>query len=55
MTNKETHRHGQKFSGYQRERGGGKVIRVKKVKYMMMDRNLTLGGEHTMQYTDDAL
>lgn len=28
---------------------------IKGVKYMMMEGDLTLGGEHKMQYTDDVL
>lgn len=33
--------------------GGGRrrLKRVKEVKYLVMERNLTLGGEHTMGYT----
>ena len=33
-------------------RGGrqGKVNGVKGVKYVVTERNLTIGGEHTMQY-----
>ena len=28
--------------------------KVKMAKYMVMEGDLTLGGKHTMQYTDDV-
>ena len=31
-------------------KGGGR-----KVRYMVMEGDLTLGGKHTIQYTDDVL
>ena len=31
-----------------------KVGKAKGVKYMVMEEDLTLGGKHTMQYTDDV-
>ena len=51
--NKQSHR--QQYSGYQGRRGWGEEKRVKKVKYTVMEGDMTVGGEHTMQYTDDAL
>ena len=35
--------------------GWGEVEGVKGVKYMVMEEDLALGGEHTMQCTDDIL
>ena len=35
-------------------KGGGAQSRAKGVKYMVME-DLTLGGNYTMQYTDDML
>lgn len=31
------------------------IDKGKGVKYVVMERNLTFGGEHTMQYPDDLL
>ena len=44
-----------KYRGIQRE-GGGKVVKekVKGVKYMEMEEDLTLGCGYTMQYKDDV-
>lgn len=36
-----------------RERSG-RMKREKRIKYMMMEGDLTLGSEHAMQYTDDV-
>lgn len=37
-------------------RGGmGMVIKGKEAKYMVRERNLTFGGEHTIQYTYNEL
>ena len=44
----ETHIHRQQYDGYQREC----EWRVKEVKYMVMEDDLTLGGGHTVQYAD---
>ena len=49
--NTETHRYRQQYGGYQRE-GDGWDKRVKGAKYMMREDGLTLGGGHTIQYTD---
>lgn len=35
--------------------GGGKGEKGKGVKYMVMEADLTLGGEHIVQYVDDVL
>ena len=32
-------------------RGRVEVVGVKEVKYVVTERNLTMGGEHTVQYT----
>ena len=48
-----THRHRQQYAGSQRESGAGEVERVKGVKYMMTEGDLSLDHEQTMQYTDD--
>lgn len=37
------------------ESGWGKIKRIKGIKYMMMKGDQTLGGEHTMVYTDNGL
>ena len=46
----ETHGHGQWTSGYQRlgDRGMGEVEGIKGVKYVMRERNLSMGCEHTV-------
>ena len=36
------------------EGGDGRQKSVKGVKYRVMKGDLTLGGEHIMQYTDDV-
>lgn len=60
QTNKKTHRHREQYGGYHREEGYGLVNGKKKVKYMVMEENLALGGRLTMQstyrrhITDDA-
>ena len=51
----ETHGHGQWIRGHQREGERREVDKGKGVKYAVMVGNLTLGGEHTMQDTDDVL
>ena len=38
-----------------RAKGGGELLRVKGVKYMVTEDDLTLGGGHKMQYTDHEL
>lgn len=53
--NKQTHRHTQQYGGYQKEEGSGEGKRVNRVKYMMMEGDQTLGAEHTLQYTNEAL
>ena len=35
-----------------RGKGGGRTIKGKGIKYMVMEDYLTLGGGNTMQYTD---
>ena len=47
----KTHRHRQQYGNYQRE--GEKV--EGKGGEMVMEGDLTLDGEHTIQYTDDVL
>ena len=47
----ETHRHRQQYGGYWKEGGEG-AVNCKGAKYMVMEDDLTLGGGHTMQYTD---
>ena len=49
---RKTHGHRQQQGGHQREAG---LERVKRVKYMVTEGDLTLAGEHTMQWTDDVL
>ena len=34
--------------------GGGWVVKGTDIKYRVMEDDLTLGGGHTMQYTDHA-
>ena len=48
--NKQTEIHGHKqwTRGYQREGGGEEVNVVKGVNYVVTERNLTMGAEHTM-------
>lgn len=51
----KTHSYGQQHDGYQRERWVGRVVQgVKGVKYMEMDKDLSLAGGHTMLYTNDV-
>ena len=38
-----------------RGEGGGEGLKVTNVKYMVMEGDLTMGGEHTIRYTDDVL
>ena len=45
----KTHRHGQHYGGYQRDRGG-RVVKGKMGQVYVDD--LTLGGEHTIQCTN---
>ena len=52
QTNKTPHRHRQQCGGYQNKRGVEEMKSVKGVSYMVMEGDLTLGDEHTMQYTD---
>ena len=47
-TNKQTHGHEQQTSGYQKVKGKGAVDMVQGVKYMVTERNLTMGGEYTV-------
>lgn len=35
--------------------GWGRMMRVKGVEYMETEGDVTLGGEHTMEYTDAVL
>ena len=49
------HRHRQQYSGYQSGRRWGRQRRLKGVKYNVTEGPLDLDGEHTMQYSDDAL
>ena len=51
----ETHRHRQQYGGYQREGGWGVVKGQECQIYMVMEDDLTLGGGHTMQYSDHVL
>ena len=51
----ETHRHRQQYGGYQKEGSSRGMVKVKGHKYMVMEEDLTLGGGHTMQYTDHIL
>ena len=37
------------------KRGEGRQKKIKGVKYMGMEGDLTLGGEHTRKYADDVL
>ena len=41
----------QQYGVHQRE-GSGEIVKVKGVKYMVTEDDLTLGGRHIMQYTD---
>lgn len=55
-TNEETRRHRQQDGGYQKwGEVVGRLKRVKGVKSMVTEGDWTLGGEHTMPYTDDVL
>ena len=46
-------RHTQQYGGYQKARRWGRMKQMKGIKYMEMEGDQTLGGEYTMQYTDD--
>lgn len=46
-----THWHRQQCGGY---RGKGGLEKVNKVKSMMTEKHLTLGGRNTTRYTDDV-
>ena len=48
-----THRPRQQYGGYQRE-GGEEAVKMKGIKHVVMEGDLALGGEHTMQHTDDV-
>ena len=37
-----------------RDEGDGGLVRVKEVQYMVTKEDVTLGGGHAMQYTDDV-
>ena len=50
---KQTKTYRLQYGGYHEERG--KQKRLKGVKYMVIDGDLTLGEKHTMQYTNDVL
>ena len=52
-TNKNSHR--QQYRGYQREKKVGKQKKVKGIKYMLTETDLTFVGEYTMQYRDYVL
>ena len=47
----ETHRHRQEYGGYQRKEVG-EVVKCKGGQIYGDGRGLTLGGGHTMQYTN---
>ena len=49
----QTKTHRPPHGGYQRAGGGG-VVTGKGVKYMVTEDGLPLGGEHTIQCTDDV-
>ena len=49
----KTHGHRQQYGVYHRE-GGGEQERVKGVKYMVAEEDVTSGGGHTAQCTDDV-
>ena len=52
QTKRKSHRHRQHGS-YQKERGVGGSPGGEGVKCMVIEGDLTLAGEHTMQNTDD--
>ena len=55
-TNEQTHRHRKQYGDYQRGRGlWGENEEVKGGQMYGYARRLNLGGEHTVQYTDDVL
>ena len=51
----KTHRHRQQYGGYQKEGGWGSSKGLIGVKCIGMEKDLTLGGGHTVQYTHDIL
>ena len=52
--NKQKLRHRQQSVGYQREGGSVGIVKGKGVKCIAIKNDLTVGGGHTMQYTDHA-
>ena len=50
----KTQKHRKQNGGYQREGVWELQKREKGVKYIVPEEDLILGGEHTMQYTDDV-
>ena len=48
----KTHRHRTQYGGYRGK--GGAVVKVRGIEHMPMEEDLTLGGRHTVQYTDDV-
>ena len=53
LKQRKTHRHRQPYGGYQRYEGWG-VVKGEGVKYMVIEDDLTLGGGHAIQCTDDV-
>lgn len=49
---KQTHRDRQRNGGYQRGRWAGGGQWLNGAKYMVMNRNWTVGGDHSMECTD---
>ena len=47
----EIHRHRPQYGGHQRE-GGTEIVKGKGVKHRVPEDDQTLGGGHTMPYTD---